>query len=38
MSVRLHAWNNSIPIPRILMKFDIQAFFPDNLSTKFKFR
>jgi len=35
-SVRLSACNNSIPIGRIFMKFDIWVFF-ENLSKKFKF-
>ena len=36
-SVRPPAWNNSAPIGRILMNFDIWAFF-ENLWGKFKFR
>jgi len=35
-SVRLCAFNNSAPTARILMKFDIWAFF-ENLWRKFKF-
>jgi hypothetical protein len=36
MSVWQFAWNNSAPNGRILMKFDIWAFF-ENLSVHFKF-
>jgi hypothetical protein len=36
MFVRLSAWNNSTPIGRILIKFDIQVFF-ENLLREFKF-
>ena len=35
-SARLSAWNNSAPIGRIFMKFDIWLCF-ENLSWKFKF-
>jgi hypothetical protein len=35
MSVRLSAWENSAPIGRIFMKFDIWGFF-ENMSRKFK--
>ena len=36
MSVRLSAWNNSVPIGRIFMKFVIGVFL-EKLSRKFKF-
>jgi hypothetical protein len=36
MSVRLSAWNNSVPAGRILIKFYIWIFF-ENLPRKFKF-
>jgi len=36
MSVRLSAWNNSVPTRRFIMKFDISVFF-ENPSRKFKF-
>ena len=36
MSVRLSAWNNSAPIGRIFIKFDIWGFF-ENLSRKLNF-
>ena len=36
LSVRLSAWNNSVPTERIFMKFDIGLLF-ENLSRKFKF-
>jgi len=36
VSVRLSAWNNSAPIGRIFMKFNISVFF-ENTSRKFKF-
>ena len=35
-SVRPSSWNNSVPIGRIFMKFDICRFFK-NLSRNFKF-
>jgi len=37
MSVRPSAWKNLAPTGRILMKFDISAFF-ENLSRKSKFQ
>jgi len=36
LSVCLSAWNNSAPIGRIFVKFDISGFF-ENLLRKFKF-
>jgi len=36
MSVLQSAWNNSAPVGRIFMKFDICVFF-ENLARKFKF-
>jgi hypothetical protein len=36
VSVRLSAWNNSAPIGRIFMKFNISVFF-EKTSRKFKF-
>jgi hypothetical protein len=35
VSIRLSAWNNSVPNGRIFMKFDIWAFL-ENVSRKFK--
>jgi len=36
MSVRLCAWNNSVPTGRVFMKSDIWVFL-ENVSKKFKF-
>jgi len=36
MSVRLCAWNNSVPTGRVFMKSDIWVFL-ENVSRKFKF-
>jgi hypothetical protein len=35
--VRPSAWKNSVPTGRIFMKFDVGAFFFENLSRKLKF-